>query len=225
MNCQWWLIEKKCVTRSRIVYYLPWRIQRRISRYVQWVTVIRLRLRIRNNHDGNRLGDFRDENHACLIFVGLVALRVCGRISPGNVISNECWPWPLNWYSVNRCQKHTRYCLNGLVSPSASKVRGVASCPRRKRSSIECEQTGRPFVEDNAGSLRSFNIFRQQAARAHLVIKSVWSANIGNLGACGLDSTTLARAIRRYSAREKCPFLKKGFRDNCSRRTRAISHD
>lgn len=28
------------------------------------------------------------------------------------------------------------------------------------------------------GSLRSFNIFRQQAARAHLVIKSVWSANI-----------------------------------------------
>lgn len=28
------------------------------------------------------------------------------------------------------------------------------------------------------GALRSFNIFRQQTARVHLVIKSVWSANI-----------------------------------------------
>jgi len=41
-------------------------------------------------------------------------------------------------------------------------------------------RTGRSFVEDNAGSLCSFNIFRQQAARVHLVIKSVWSANIAD---------------------------------------------
>lgn len=32
--------------------------------------------------------------------------------------------------------------------------------------------------ERGGGALRSFNIFRQQTARVHLVIKSVWSANI-----------------------------------------------
>ena len=32
--------------------------------------------------------------------------------------------------------------------------------------------------EHNVGPYRSFNIFHQQTARVHLVIKSVWSANI-----------------------------------------------
>lgn len=47
--------------------------------------------------------------------------------------------------------------------------------------SFNGKYTSRPFVEHNVeegGALRSFNIFRQQTARVHLVIKSVWSANI-----------------------------------------------
>lgn len=88
------------------------------------------------------------------------------------------------------------------------KNREGLTCQRGVRSSIGRVQTGRSFVEDNAGSLRSFNIFRQQAARAHLVIKSVWSANIADLDACGLNSATarihihgqLLRLREKYSS-------------------------
>jgi len=71
-----------------------------------------------------------------------------------------------------------------------SKNREGSFCQRGVCSSLGRVQTGHSFVEDNAGSLRSFNIFRQQAARAHLVIKSVWSANIADLDACSLNSAT-----------------------------------
>jgi len=76
------------------------------------------------------------------------------------IIMSKCWFQLLNWYSMNRCQKHS-------ILPEQtcfmvwSKNREGSSC-WRVRFSIGRVQTGRSFVEDNAESLRSFNIFRQQ---------------------------------------------------------------
>lgn len=81
-------------------------------------------IRIRDNYEIQfSQGDFCGEDHTWLIFACRVAYFPRENFTR-DIIASECWPRPLNWYSVNRCQKHTRYCLNGLVSSFVPRIEG-----------------------------------------------------------------------------------------------------